>query len=614
MIALAVSPSRRVMALLILSAAIATAQNSAPPQPQQDAITAPTETLVVVGTATPVPLAESSRSVEVVPVEPNLLSVQTPLDLLRKDSSAFIEQRGAGGAQSDIVLRGGGFAQTLVLVNGFRINDAQTAHHNLDLPIPLEAMDSVQILEGAGSTLHGADALSGVVDFVTAAPSHSSLIVRAGAGSFGANEESVLAGIARNRWSARATGTRNFSTGFIRDRDYRNEDASAESWMGSRLGVTDLLVAASDRSFGADQFYGNFSSWERTKSWFASARQELGSATTAAFGYRRHSDEFVLIRANPSIYENNHVDSSWQGSVRHTFNLAGNALLLAGVEVDGDSISSNNLGVHARNRGAGYLDLDLRPAKRRWSLSMGAREEGFSGSVDPVFAPQLAGSVRLPHQIKLRASTGYGFRIPTYTDLYYSDPSTVGNAKLKPESAWSMDSGVDWRLSAKILISATGFYSRQHDAIDYVRASPAEKWHATNVSGLRFAGVEASATWVPVKSQRVAIAWMSLNGAQQALEGLQSEYVFNYPVNNIHAAWDASIRGKWRIRNAVQIAQRYHRTAYPVWNAGFSRQAGRVRPYLRFDNLSNTGYQEISGVAMPGRSFTGGLAIFLGPE
>jgi outer membrane receptor protein involved in Fe transport len=300
--------------------------------------------------------------------------------------------------------------------------------------------------------------------------------------------------------------------------------------------------------------------------------------------------------------------------VRHTFNLAGNALLLAGVEVDGDSISSNNLGVHARNRGAGYLDLDLRPAKRRWSLSMGAREEGFSGSVDPVFAPQLAGSVRLPHQIKLRASTGYGFRIPTYTDLYYSDPSTVGNAKLKPESAWSMDSGVDWRLSAKILISATGFYSRQHDAIDYVRASPAEKWHATNVSGLRFAGVEASAAWVPVKSQRVAIAWMSLNGAQQALEGLQSEYVFNYPVNNIHAAWDASIRGKWRIRNAVQIAQRYHRTAYPVWNAGFSRQAGRVRPYLRFDNLSNTGYQEISGVAMPGRSFTGGLAIFLGPE
>jgi len=601
------------LAVLFFTAAIAGAQDPATAQPQE-APKAPTETLVVVGTATPVPLAESSRSVNIVPVALNLLSVQTPLDLLRNDSSAFIEQRGAGGAQSDVVLRGGSFAQTLVLVNGFRINDAQTAHHNLDLPIPLEAMHSVQILEGAGSTLHGADALSGVVDFVTAAPSHSSLMVRAGKGNFGANEEAALAGIARTRWSARVTGTRNFSTGFRADRDYRNEDASVESWIGSRLGVTDLLVAASDRSFGADQFYGNFSSWERTKSSFASARQELGPASTAAFGYRRHSDEFILIRANPSIYENNHVDSSWQSSLRHNFSLGASSILLAGLEADGDSISSNNLGVHARNRGAGYLDLDMRPAKRRWTLSLGAREEVISGGIDPVFAPQLAGSVRLPHQLKLRASSGYGFRIPTYTDLYYSDPSTIGNSNLKPESAWSADAGADWSPSGNLAISATGFYTRQHNAIDYVRASAAEKWHATNLSGLRFTGAEASATWIPAKSQRVEIAWTSLNGAQRALNGQQSEYVFNYPVNNIHAAWDAILHGNWRIRNAIQIAQRYSQTAYPVWNAALSRQSGRIRPYLRFDNLSNTGYQEISGVDMPGRSITGGFAIVLGRE
>ena len=614
MIAFAVSLSRQVMAFLVLSAAIASSQSPNTPQSQQEQLKAPVEALIVVGTATPVPLAESSRSVEVVPVEPNLLSVQTPLDLLRSDSSAFIEQRGAGGAQSDIVLRGGGFAQTLVLVNGFRVNDAQTAHHNLDLPIPLEAMDSVQILEGAGSTLHGADALSGVVDFTTAAPSHSSVLVRAGEGSFGANEESALAGIARNRWSSRVTGTRNFSTGFIPDRDYRNEGASIESWFGSRLGVTDLLVAGSDRSFGADQFYGNFPSWERTKSWFASARQEVGAATTASFGYRRHSDDFVLIRKTPSVYENNHVDSSWQGSLRHTLNLGTSSLLLAGLEGDGDRISSNNLGVHARNRGAGYFDVDLRPAKRRWSLSMGAREEVFSGSIDPVFAPQLAGSVRLLHELKLRGSAGSGFRIPTYTDLYYSDPSTMGNGKLKPESAWSADSGVDWSPCSKFLISATGFYMRQHNAIDYVRASAGEKWNATNLSGLRFAGVESSATWIPAKSQRVEIAWTSLNGAQRALNGLQSEYVFNYPVNNVHAAWDVLVGGDWLIRNAVQIARRYRQSAYAVWNAVLSRQSGRVRPYLRLDNVSNTGYEEISGVAMPGRSITGGLAFTLGRE
>lgn len=601
------------LALILVGAGLSAAQDTRP-QPQPDQPITSTETLIVLGSATPVPLAESSRSVEILPVQPNLLSVQTPLDLLRSDSAAFIEQRGAGGAQSDIVLRGGSFAQTLVLINGFRVNDAQTAHHNLDLPIPLEAMHSVQILEGAGSTLHGADALSGVVDFVTSAPAHSSVLLRAGQGSFDSNEEAVLAGLTRKRWSARATATRNFSTGFIADRDYRNEDASLESWIGSRFGITDLLFAASDRSFGADQFYGNFPSWERTKSWFASVRQELGPATSAAFGFRRHSDEFVLIRSNPSIYENNHVDASWQSSLRHSFNLRVGSLLLAGFEADGDSISSNNLGVHARNRGAGYLDLDLHPAKRRWTISAGAREEIFSGSINPVFAPQLAGSFRLPHQFKLRASSGYGFRIPTYTDLYYSDPSTTGNAALKPESAWSFDTGFDWIPSSKFRVSATGFYSRQHDAIDYVRASTVEKWQATNLSGLRFAGVESSATWLPAKSQRIQISWTNLNGAQRALHGLQSEYVFNYPVNNIHATWDATIHRSWLIRNAVQIAQRYHQTAYPVWNAALSRQSGHVRPYLRFDNLSNTGYQEISGVAMPGRSITGGLAFFVGHE
>src|SRR6185503_9505149 len=134
----------------------------------------------------------------------------------------------------------------------------------------------------------------------------------------------------------------------------------------------------------------------------------------------------------PSIYENNHIDNSWQSSLRHTFGLGGNSLLLTGVEADGDSITSNNLGAHVRNRGAGYLDLDLRPAKSRWDLSAGTREEVFSGGPDPVFAPQLAGSIRLSPQLRLRASAGYGFRIPTYTDLYYSDPSSIGDPDLNP--------------------------------------------------------------------------------------------------------------------------------------------------------------------------------------
>jgi len=615
----------------MLAACAQQASAQAAPAAQPAQLPHPTETLVVLGGPVAVPLAESSASVVVLPVEGKTLLLESPQDLLRQDSSVFLEERGAGGGQMDLILRGGTFEQALVLLNGFRINDSQTAHHNLDLPIPLDAMDSIEVLHGAGSTLHGADALSGVADFLTAAPSASSLRLRLGDGSFESNEESLLAALARRRWSSRLTASRNFSTGFMADRDYRNEDASSEIWISTRLGISDLLFATSDRSFGANQFYGSYNSWERTKGWFGSGRQELGSHTVAAFGYRRHTDEFVLLRDAPSVYENNHIDGSWQASVRHTLPVASSSVLLFGLESDGDSIHSNNLGLHARNRGAGYVDLDLHPASRLWNLSVGLREELFSGGLQSALAPHMAGSLRLTDKLKLRASGGYGFRLPTYTDLYYSDPTTIGNSNLKPESAWSGEAGADWAPFKRLSVSATGFYSRQHDAIDYVRAASLPNSHlpagcivntlcATNLSGLRFAGVESSANWMPAKGQTVQVAWTQLVGAQPPLNGLQSEYALNYPVENLHATWTATVGHALIVTNSVAIAKPYQQpgnppwnaTPYPVWNAALTHATGKLRPYLRLGNLSNTGYQEINGVAMPGRSITGGVSLWLG--
>jgi iron complex outermembrane receptor protein len=641
---------------LVCIASAVRAQNPPPAPTSGHAVAsqpppAPTETLVVLGTATPVPLAESTRSVDVLPLQGKTLAAESPQDFLRTDSSLFLESRGAGGGQADIVLRGGSFEQTLVLLNGFRINDAQSSHHNLDLPVPLEAINSIQVLEGAGSTLHGADALSGVVDFLTAAPDHDSLLLRAGAGSLESNEEALLAAAIRGNWSGRAAAERNFSTGFLAepdnttgcdpqqtyrdcqdDRDYRNEDASLEGWHGSRLGLTDLLFASSDRSFGANQFYGPFNSWERTKGWFASARQDLGSRTVAAFGYRRHTDDFVLSRNDPGAYENNHTDGSWQASLRRTIALHPGALLLAGLEAEGDSIQSFNfsggvtsdaLGVHARNRGAGYLDFDWNPPNRRWNLSAGAREEIFSGGAQTVFSPELAGSFRFSNRLKLRASGGYGFRIPTYTDLYYSDPSTIGNPHLKPESAWSGDAGGDWAISQHVSFSLTGFYSQQHATIDYVKSAtvpnpnlppncPAGIWCAANLNGLHFAGVESSFTWIPSRSQSIRIAWTAVHGAQTALHGLESEYVFNYPVQNICAAWSVNLGRVAALTNTVQLAQRYQQTVYPVWNVSLTHDSGRLRPYLRLTNFSNTGYQEIAGIPVPPRAIVGGVAFVFG--
>jgi len=92
------------------------------------------------------------------------------------------------------------------------------------------------------------------------------------------------------------TGSRDQSDGFITDRDYASNAVASDSWLKSALGTTDVLLASSDRPYGANLFYGNYNSWERTKGWLAIGQQQLGARTAASFGYRRHTDEFILFR------------------------------------------------------------------------------------------------------------------------------------------------------------------------------------------------------------------------------------------------------------------------------------------------------------------------------
>lgn len=596
-------------AAAVVFSGLAFAQQQNAQQTQEPGKPKLSTTVVVLGRPEAITEANSSRVVTVIDAKEHPLNVPTVEDYLRTDSSVFVEQRGAGSVQADISLRGGSFEQTLVLLNGLRINDAQTSHHNMDLPIPLAALSTIDVLHGSGSTLYGADALSGVIDFITAVPTMTSLRLRGGAGSYGENEQSLIADAVHGKWSEAVTGTRDFSTGFMYDRDYRTESASSESRYQSMAGATSILLAGSDRAFGAKQFYGNYPSWEHTKGWFASASQDLGPKMQAAFGFRRHTDNFILLRNDPSYYANNHIDTSWQAVARRKESLNSDSAFFYGLDFQGDAINSNNLGRHARNRGAGYIDVDLH-FRRRGIVSIGGREELLSGGPQAVFSPDISGSLFLGHQWKLRAAGGSGFRLPTYTDLYYSDPTTIGNPNLKPESAWSGEGGADWYAGRTVVVSLTTFYSRQHDAIDYVRANSTQLWRATNLSGLAFTGVESSVNWQATSRQALNFSYTALAGAQSALHGQQSEYVFNYPVNNANAEWIGRVDGLV-LRNRVGVVQRYEQDPYPIWDVSLARERSFVHPYIQITNLSNTGYEEIEGVRMQGRSFVGGLELTL---
>ena len=569
-------------------------------------VTTHREQVVVTGTYTPVPLEEADRTVEATPINGSPAVFRNLMDALQSDPTVDLRQR-APGVQGDLSIRGSSFGQTLVLVNGFRLNDPQTGHNNLDLPFPFEAVQRVEVLEGSGSTIYGSDAVGGAVNIITGPPPTSEVRLGATGGSFGTNGQNGSLAFLGTRGSEQITFTREFSTGFRPNRDYRSLALGSESIWKSRLGQSDILLGLSDRPFGADQFYGNYPSWERMKGWFAGWRQQLGDKTNAAFSYRRHTDLFDLIRYRPSFYENRHATESWTAALRRVQPLQNTVRLYYGGEGYRDTIDSTNLGNRKRDRGAAYANLDVR-ALRRFSFSGGAREEFITGGIHRA-SPSAAGGYWLNSHVKLHGGVSSAFRLPTFTDLYYSDPANVGNPNLRPETAWTYEGGAQMntrRLSADFVV----FHRRDQNNIDYVRADANSRWRAANLTQLRFTGFEAKVRFQATASQRFDFLYTGLHGAQQALGGLQSKYVFQYPVNAGTVTWWGRLPLQIDTHLRLQVVQRFGRGTYPVAEFSAYRAFQYLRPFVQLTNLTNTGYEEILGVRMPGRAAIAGLELY----
>jgi iron complex outermembrane receptor protein len=595
--------------------ATASQPNPAAPQPKLIEV----DSIQVTTTIEPLPLAESDRSVQVILPSDLPIGTDSAIDLLRTDSSLNVQARAAEGVQADLSIRGTTFEQSLILVNGFRVNDPETGHLNLDIPVPLDAITRIDLLHGSGSTFYGSDAIGGAVNLLTGKPAPGltlpslSVVARSGAGNYGSLENHLRASYSAGLFAEQLTGSRDTSDGFIPDRNYSSNALASESWLKTAPGATDILLATSDRPYGANLFYGPYDSWERTKAWLGSIQQQLGSRTAASFGYLRHTDEFVLFVAQPAIYENNHITTSYEAALRRADDLGRNTTIAYGLEESGDTIHSNSLGQHARNQGAGYANLSLR-SLGRFSLSIGAREEVLS-SQGSVFSPSAAAAFTLTKTLRLRGSAGHGFRQPTYVDLYYSDPATIGNPALKPESSWSFEGGLDWepawtQASGRLKFTAVGFRLNQTNVIDYAKLLPltaGEKWQAVNVPTLDISGAETSLRIRLAATQQLQLSYTAAHSGNVAANVL-SEYAFNYAAQNAIFAYTGAF-GQLTARTQVNVVQKTTQTAYPLWDISLARNAGRARPYLRLLNLSNTGYTEIPLVPMQGRTIMGGMEL-----
>ncbi len=570
------------------------------------------ETVAVTGTFIPAPVQNIDRTITVIDTREQPLYTHW-VDYLQLDASIDLQERAPDGVQADLTIRGSTFEQTLVLLNGLRMDDVQTSHHDLDLPLPTGALARIEVLPGAGSMLYGSDAMAGTVNFITGPPQYSEAQAGAAIGNFGTNQETFSVGFVASRLDEELDVARDFSTGFMPDRDYRSLTIFSNSGAQTALGRSLIMLGLGDKPLGANDFYGDYPEWERTKTWFAGLKQDLGKKTEFDFGYRRHTDEFILERDDPSVYENNHIDQSGQGAVRRTEQLGQNASLFYGGEGFYESIHSNNLGDHWRTRSAGYIDYDVR-AFGRFSFSVGAREEVFDTNGSK-FSPTLTGGVWLKPGWKLKASASRAFRLPSYTDLYYKDPVNLSNPNLLPETSWGYEGGLVWDQGGRYKAEVTVFERRDKNDIDWValKSSPVSEknpYQVENIASLNFTGVEAS-FGMRVQRQQINVAYTGVYSAQGPLPGRTSEYAFNYPSNDAVVSWQGTLPGKVVARSRIGVVKRYGSDPYALWDASVGREVKNVSTHLAFSNLTSTGYQEIPGVAMPGRSVIFGMDVFV---
>ena len=114
------------------------------------------------------PFSKKFRTIKIITNEEIINSPATNLsDLLQEISGIDIRRRGVGGAQGDLYIRGGGFDQTLVLIDGMKMDDIQTGHHTLNMILPLHLIERIEIIKGPAARIFGQNAFSGAINLVT---------------------------------------------------------------------------------------------------------------------------------------------------------------------------------------------------------------------------------------------------------------------------------------------------------------------------------------------------------------------------------------------------------------------------------------------------------------
>ncbi|MDD5681181.1 MAG: TonB-dependent receptor, partial [Candidatus Omnitrophica bacterium] len=231
-------------------------------------------------------------------------------------------------------------------------------------------------------------------------------------------------------------------------------------------------------------------------------------------------------------------------------------------------------------------------------------------------SPSASVGYELNDRVKIRAAVDRAYRVPSFTDLYYVSPGNIGNANLKPESAWSYEAGTEYK-DKFLKISNTVFNRNAERTIDWVRNSAADPWRAVNSGRIDTFGVENA---IEVKTgeilnnifvERVRLGYDFITSEKRRGSEAFSKYAMDYLRHNL--SLETGSRLPFGIENTFRCSYKRrfdqhgyffleNKTSKKIDIAGFHAEF-----YIEGTNLLNTSYEEVTGVPAPGIWIVGGM-------
>jgi iron complex outermembrane receptor protein len=564
------------------------------------------DTVLIKSTRIDIPFKENARTIQIITADIIKKSAATNVaELLQQVAGVDIRRRGTAGSQADLYIRGGGFDQTLLLIDGIKMDDAQTGHHTLNAALPIEVIERIEIVKGPAARIFGQNAFNGAINIVTKKKLNSTVSANIEAGSFGQLNGSVTFGKETENTTIIAHIGTLTSDGYRINSDYENYNYFFKGTFNKQKQPINVIATFFDRKFGAQNFYTppsfGLNEYEETQNsllGISTTFQSEKFKITPRLYWRRGQDIFLLQRDNPSFYRNLHITNKVgaEANASYTSSLG---ITGFGLDISRVSISSNNLG--DRNRTMVNLFLEHRFKTGNFDITPGVAVTYFSDFKFHAF-PGLDIGYKVSDNLKAYGNIGYTYRIPTYTDLYYNDSSTTGNPNLKPEEALAQELGLKYNTNN--FYATVSVFNRDADnLIDFIRPNTtATKFEATNIAEVNTKGFEFDANYtfkIKDYNQSLAVGYTFLEDNIKD----QDRDLSRYRLNTLKHHFTTRLRTQL-FKNVSQNiiykhAERTDGQSYNVWDASIIFNFNKFDFTVTANNIFNAEFIETGFVPMP---------------